>query len=102
MTIASAISGFYFALNDQAAELYNPRNLISENSLIESKLLKLAEDITTLNKNLIETSSENEYLRLACNLDPLEISKSEFGVGGHQFQENELMSFNLLQNEDVI
>lgn len=97
---AIVISAVYLSLNNKFEKFNNPHLLSSENSVLEYKLDQLNKDIRLLNNELGLFSSENEYLRLACNLDPISINDKVYGVGGSQFSSEEVFPYNDLSERD--
>lgn len=80
-----AVYGIYLLSASLFGTAGNYQALKDENKFLRSKLNKVVELYTNLEKDLEKLSKENDELRIAANLPPLSDEERKIGVGGGYF-----------------
>ena len=96
--ISAVLFSGYFFINQYLNPEFEVKSLQSENDKLSKSLKNLLSQYEDLNDRLAELSEKNDDLRLAVNLDPVEIDKDEIGIGGSVFKDYSLNSSEDIQN----
>ncbi len=84
------------------ASTKNILSLETENSILRNKLKNLTEQYKSLDGDLEELQTENNYLRLATNLPPTSKEEKIFGTGGSDFDKSIKFSNSSLKDVDEL
>ena len=88
----------YIFINDIVNGDSNISKLRAENENLKEKFVEMSSQISTLSDQIDELNVKDNALRLSVNLEPLDESEKNFGIGGYEFKDLQISSLTDIQD----